>query len=52
MGTIPWSKQRFTFKTGPNVNTKVTSFISLTLFEATGTVWYDNVRLIEKRSGK
>lgn len=48
VGTIPWHEQRFTFTTGPEVNETVTSFISLILFRATGTVWFDHVRLIEQ----
>jgi hypothetical protein len=48
VGSIPWTRQRFTIKTSPNVNTKAKSYISLSLYEATGTVWYDDVRLTEK----
>jgi len=49
VGDIPWTRQRYTVKTGPKVNTQQKSYISLGLFEATGTVWFDDVRLVEKR---
>lgn len=56
-GTMPWTKQGFEIRTGPNTNgiyklgrnkgKKMTSYIRLFLMRSTGTVWFDDVRLRE-----
>ncbi len=43
--TIPWTKQGFVIKTDEKVNTKHRSYIRLRIMNATGTVWFDDVRL-------
>lgn len=47
VGTIPWTKQAFTFKTSPEVNKKVCSYIHLSIYEANGKAWFDEVTLRE-----
>ena len=47
IGSMPWSKQGFEFITGPETNKKVKSYIRLFIIGATGTVWFDDVRLRE-----
>jgi len=46
-GTMPWTKQGFTFKTGPNTGKKHRPYIRLYLYGSEGTVWYDDVRIGE-----
>jgi hypothetical protein len=47
MGTMPWTKQGFEFTTGPGTNKKYKSYIRLFIIGATGTAWFDDVRLRE-----
>ena len=44
-GTMPWSKQVFKFKTSKEV--RKDNGISLFLSHATGTAWFDNIKLYE-----
>jgi len=44
---MPWNKQGFEFTTGPATNKKHRSYIRLVIMNATGTVWFDDVRLRE-----
>ena len=47
-GTMGWIFQSFEFTSGPNTNDeKNRSYLLLHLLEATGTVWFDDVRLEE-----
>lgn len=46
-GTMPWSKQGFIFKSGPETNKKTKSYIVLRILSASGTVWFDDVKLVE-----
>lgn len=46
-GTIPWSKQGFTFETGPGSNIKTKSYIRLCVLNASGTAWFDDLKLVE-----
>lgn len=46
-GTMPWNKQGFVFKTDSDVNIKKKSYIRLRLINATGTIWFDDVRIRE-----
>ena len=45
IGTMPWTKQVFKFKTAKE--TKKGNSISLVLSHATGTAWFDNIKLYE-----
>lgn len=44
-GTTPWTKEGIRFKTGPKTNQKHPSSIQLRLLNASGEVWFDDVRL-------
>ncbi|OGV52249.1 MAG: hypothetical protein A2017_00625 [Lentisphaerae bacterium GWF2_44_16] len=44
-GTIPWTKQGFQFKTDDKVADTKSSYIRLRIMGASGTVWFDDVRL-------
>jgi len=46
-GTMPWTKQGFRFKSNPETNKKTKSYIRLRLMGASGTAWFDDVRLRE-----
>lgn len=46
-GTTDWMYQSFEFTTSPETDVKHKSYISLRLREATGTAWFDDVRLEE-----
>lgn len=48
-GSIPWGKQGFEFTTGADVNGKVRSYIRLRIRNASGSVWFDDVRLRENK---
>lgn len=45
LGTMPWQKRQFVFRTGNNTNKKTGSYLALILREATGTAWFDDVRV-------
>lgn len=47
LGTMPWAKQGFEFKSGPETNKKRSAYIRLYIMGATGSVWFDDVRLRE-----
>ena len=47
LGSMPWAKQGFEFTTGPATNEKNRSYIKLLINGASGTVWFDDVRLRE-----
>jgi hypothetical protein len=49
VGTRPWFKQSFEFKSGAktNVPPRPCSYIRLYLINASGTVWFDNIKLEE-----
>ena len=47
LGSIPWTKQGFTFITGSETNKERPSYMRLRIFRASGTVWFDDVRLRE-----
>jgi len=46
-GTMPWGKQGFVFKSGPDTNKKTKSYICLRIMNASGTAWFDGVKLVE-----
>lgn len=48
-GTMPWTRQGFLWKTRPDTNRIPArkASIRLYMFEASGTVWFDDVRLVE-----
>lgn len=45
IGTIPWTKQSFEFTTPENTITEK-SYINLWLWNAKGTVWFDDVKIV------
>jgi len=45
--SMPWAKQGFEFTTGPDTNKKHPSYLRLFILKASGTVWFDDVRLRE-----
>ena len=47
LGSMPWTKQGFEFTTGVKTNKKIKSYIRLFIIGATGTAWFDDVRLRE-----
>ncbi len=48
MGTIPWTYQEGVFTSGPNTNdAKHRSYLLLYLMGASGTAWFDNIKLEE-----
>ena len=51
-GTMPWTRQGFTWKTRSDTNRISGRFacIRLYLLNASGTVWFDGVRLSERKS--
>ena len=46
-GTTGWIAQNFTFTSGPKTNDGCTSYLSIDIRQATGTVWIDDVRFEE-----
>jgi len=44
-GTLGWTKQGVTFKTGPNAASNNRPYARLYLYGSKGTVWFDDVRL-------
>ena len=46
-GTTDWMYQSFEFTTSPETGVKHKSYISLRILNATGTAWFDDVRLEE-----
>ncbi len=46
-GDVPWTKQGFAFTAGPRTNADVKSYIRVRLMNASGTVWFDDLRLRE-----
>jgi hypothetical protein len=46
-GSMPWTKQGFRFKSSPETNKKTKSYLRLRIMNASGTVWFDDVRLRE-----
>ncbi len=44
---MPWTRQGFTFRTGPETNKKCRSYIRLTLSRASGTASFGDVKLVE-----
>lgn len=46
-GTMDWTFQSYEFTTGKNTNAKVNSYLRLRLMNASGTVWFDDVKLEE-----
>ena len=49
-GDMPWTRQSFTFTTGPKTNRGVKSYMRLCLNNASGTVWFDDVSIIEVKT--
>lgn len=49
-GTLSWTKQGFTFKTGPNAGKNNRPYARLYLYGSEGTVWFDDVRLHASKS--
>jgi hypothetical protein len=47
VGTVPWAKQGFYFKTNAKTNADGRSYIRLRLLNATGKAWFDDVKLRE-----
>ncbi|MBN2643261.1 MAG: hypothetical protein JXR78_16535, partial [Victivallales bacterium] len=47
VGTVPWTKQGFYFKTDAKTNADGRSYIRLRLLNATGKAWFDDVKLRE-----
>lgn len=45
-GSAPWTKESFTFKTGPTPSE--VNYVRVGFINATGTIWFDDVRLREK----
>ena len=46
-GTNDWIYQTFEFTTGKNTNAKIKAYLRLRIFNAKGTVWFDDVKLEE-----
>ena len=46
-GTMDWTFQSYEIKTGVNTNKKVRSYLCLRIMNASGTAWFDDVRLEE-----
>ncbi len=48
-GSMPWTRQGFLFRTGPETNQdpKQTAWIRLAIYSATGTVWFDDLQMRE-----
>ena len=44
---MDWTFQSYEFTTGKNTNAKVNSYLRLRLMNASGTVWFDDVKLEE-----
>jgi hypothetical protein len=47
VGSMPWTKQVFNFKTSPITNQKIPAYFTLLLRNCKGTVWFDDVCLVE-----
>lgn len=47
LGSMPWTKQGFEFTTDSATNKKYQSYMQLYIHGATGTAWFDDVRLRE-----
>ena len=47
IGTNDWIYQTFEFTTGKNTNAKIKAYLRLRIFNAKGTVWFDDVKLEE-----
>ncbi|HWL51519.1 MAG TPA: carbohydrate-binding family 9-like protein [Chthoniobacteraceae bacterium] len=45
VGTLPWQRMEYRLRTGPETNRKVGSYLLLAVRQATGTVWFDDVRV-------
>ena len=45
-GTMPWTRQGWIFTT-PKENKKKLSYLRLYLFRAAGSVWFDDIKLVE-----
>ena len=45
-GNMPWTRQGWIFTT-PKENKRLLSYMRLYLFRATGTVWFDDLKLVE-----
>jgi hypothetical protein len=51
IGTIPWTKQGFRFKTGSGEEkSKRACYVRLGINEAKGTVWFDDIKLREVKN--
>ncbi len=48
-GNLPWTKESFTFKTGPKPSE--VNYVNFGFNNAKGTMWFDDVRLREKKPG-
>lgn len=48
-GTLNWTRQGFVFKTGPETNQdpKRQAWIRLAIYSATGTAWFDDIKVVE-----
>ncbi len=46
-GSMPWTKQGFVIETGDQVNKEQRSYTRHRIMNASGTVWFDDVRLRE-----
>lgn len=46
LGTMPWQRQRFVFRTGKSTNQTTGSYLALILREASGTAWFDDIRIV------
>ncbi|MHC4872907.1 MAG: DUF4838 domain-containing protein [Planctomycetota bacterium] len=46
-GTMPWTKQGFEFETSKQVNAEMTSYLELSIFQAAGDAWFDEISVQE-----
>lgn len=46
-GTMPWEKCSVEFTSGPDSNIKSKSYLRLNIINASGTAWFDDVKIIE-----
>jgi hypothetical protein len=51
---MPWTPQRETFRTPADINQKgkAPAFLRLGILHATGTIWFDDIKLRELPSKK
>lgn len=46
-GDVPWTKQGYVFTAGPESNTTAKSYLRVRLMNASGSVWFDDLRIRE-----